>query len=122
MCLASDPNRALKLLDQALDLKRNDELVPSTGRHTLAYLWADRAQALAMLENVKDAAASLENAAKGNFEFTPGLAGTLWRCGVALKLMDRKDAAIEQFRRAKEIDPNGLYGTLAGGALREQSS
>jgi hypothetical protein len=38
---------------------------------------------------------------------------------VALVEMEREDAAIRRFERAKEIDPEGLYGTLSASALRD---
>jgi hypothetical protein len=46
------------------------------------------------------------------------MAGTCWRCGVALRVMEREDAALERFRKAAELDPHGLYGKLAASAVQ----
>ncbi len=69
----------------------------------------------------KDEAASAVTMAEevGDPAFIPGLAGTHWRCGVALRLMQREDAAIEQFRLAAKLDPYGLYGKLADSAIHQ---
>jgi tetratricopeptide (TPR) repeat protein len=106
-------------VDQALELKQR---VPKRNldRHTLANMWAARAEALAMLGRTSEATSSLETAAQaGDPQFIPGTAGTLWRCGRALLRMGRDSAAIDQFQRAIELDPRGLAGTLPASALRE---
>ena len=75
-----------------------------------------------MLGRAHEAASRLEAAdADSDPVFLPGLAGTLWRWGVAYLHMGREGAAVEQFKRAKEIDPNGLYGRLAAAALHQHS-
>jgi tetratricopeptide (TPR) repeat protein len=116
-----DPERALALVDRALELKQQ---LPKRDldRHTLANMWAARAEALAMLGRNSEAASSLETAAQaGDPKFIPGTAGTLWRCGRALRRMDRENAAIDRFKRAVALDPHGLSGALAASALREHS-
>jgi tetratricopeptide (TPR) repeat protein len=83
-------------------------------------MWATRAQALAMLGRQDEAASSLKNADQvSDLKFMPALAGVLWRRGLALRCMDREDAAIQQFEQAKKADPNGLYGNLATSAMQE---
>jgi Flp pilus assembly protein TadD len=123
VCLRQqDAQRALQLADQALELRQLNAKTRKIDRHTLASMWADRAQALALLGRNTEAATALEKAAStGDPKFLPGLAGTLWRCGVALLHMDRVSAAVEQFHRAAQIDPYGRYGNLSASALREQS-
>jgi len=85
-------------------------------------MWANRARALALLGRADEAQTSLDHAAQeGDPAFVPGVAGTLWRSGLALSQMDRETEAILRFKRAKQIDPQGLYGNLATAALREHS-
>jgi tetratricopeptide (TPR) repeat protein len=116
----NQPGRALTLSDQAIELRKKHSGTPDADRHTLAYMWTSRAQALAKLGRIEEAAASLDRADQASDpRFIPGLAGTLWRAGVALVEMEREDAAIRRFERAKEIDPEGLYGTLSASALRD---
>jgi len=115
-----EPRRALLLVDNALKLKEGNVRTRNVDRHSTAYMWANRAQALAMLGQKEEAASSVTTAqSAGDPAFLPGLAGTYWRCGVALRLMEQENAALEQFRKAAGIDPHGLYGKLAGSALHE---
>jgi tetratricopeptide (TPR) repeat protein len=114
-----EPQRALQYADQALNL-RQANAGPNAERHTFAYIWANRARALALLGKTDEAQASLKYAAEdGDPDFVPGLAGTLWRTGKALLSMDRESEAMQHFQRAKEIDPTGLYGRLCAVALLE---
>jgi tetratricopeptide (TPR) repeat protein len=116
-----DPQRALQLADRALELKQSSA-TQNLDRHTLANMWAARAEALAMLGRNTEASSSLETVAQaGDPAFIPGTAATLWRCGRALRRMGRENAAIDQFKRAVELDPRGLSGALAASALREHS-
>lgn len=116
-----DPQRALELLDQALQLKETNPQTKNIDKHSLANLWATRAEALAMLGRTSEAEAAIETASKeGNPAFRGGTAATIFRCGRALLRMDRESAAIGLFKRATEIDPHGLYGGLAAKALRER--
>jgi len=116
-----EPQRALLLVDTALQLKQRDARRRNADRHMLAHMSANRAQALAMMRQMDEAASAVATAQNlGDPAFIPGLAGTYWRCGVALRLMGKENAAIEQFRKATEIDPHGLYGKLAVSAMQEQ--
>jgi tetratricopeptide (TPR) repeat protein len=115
------PQRALLLVDNALKLRQDAPRGRNLNRHTFANMWAHRAQALAMLERRDEAAAAIETASiAGDPAFMPGLAATCWRCGVAFRLMNQEEAAAEQFRKAVQLDPRGLYGQLAASALRER--
>jgi tetratricopeptide (TPR) repeat protein len=117
-----EPHRALELVDQALQLKKENDAQPATDRHVLAYIWANRARAQAALGQTGEAKESLEHAAnEADLEFVPGFAGTLWRSGLALLRMDLETEAMQQFKRAKEIDPHGLYGQMAAEAIQENS-
>jgi Tfp pilus assembly protein PilF len=114
-----EPQRALQSADKALVL-RETNAAPNAERHTLAYIYANRARALAMLGRTDEAKQSLEDAAKASDpDFVPGMAGTLWRMGMAMLNMNRESEAMRQFQRAKEIDPKGLYGTVCAAALRD---
>ena len=39
---------------------------------------------------------------------------------VAFRILDEMGAANEQFRKAAEMDPSGLYGKLGASAMHEQ--
>jgi tetratricopeptide (TPR) repeat protein len=122
VCLRHDrePQRALQFADRALQLRKENNASPNADRHNLAYMWANRARALALLRRIDEAEASLEHTMKdGDPDNVPGSAGTLWRSGLALLNMDRESEAIRQFQRGREIDPKGLYGNLCAAALRE---
>jgi len=115
------PQRALLLLDNALKLKDRNLRSKNIDRHTTANIWAARSLALAMLGRMEEAAAAVEMAKdSGDAAFIPGLAGTAWRCGLALARMEKFQAARERFQRAATLDPQGLYGKLAATALQEQ--
>lgn len=110
-----EPTRALQLLDKAIE--PGD---PRTKRHRGGSLRAIRAQALAMLGRIDEAASDLQKTIEGtNQNSVPELAENYWRSGVALLAMHREDDAIKQFEQAKGIDPNGLYGTRSAAALRQ---
>lgn len=112
------PQRALLLTDNALKLKQGNPRTQKIDRHSTANMWADRALALAMLGKMDDAASSLAAAEEAaDPRFMPGLAGTAWRCGLALVRMEKPSAAAEQFRKAAELDPHGLYGKRAAAEL-----
>ena len=116
-----DSRRALLLVDNALQLKQSNLRTRNLDRHNLANMWANRAQALAMLGQKDEASSAIVTAGEvGDPEFIPGLAGTYWRCGVAFRLMDQEQSALEQFQKAIEIDPHGLYGQFAAAAMQEQ--
>jgi tetratricopeptide (TPR) repeat protein len=117
-----EPHRTLELVDKALELKKGNDASPATDRHMLAYMWANRARAQAALGQTDAAKESLERAAReADPEFVPGFAGTLWRSGLALLRMELEAEAMQQFKRAKEIDPQGLYGQMSSEALQENS-
>jgi tetratricopeptide (TPR) repeat protein len=117
-----EPHRALELVDKALELKKENDAQPAIDRHVLAYIWANRARAQAALGLTGEAKESLDHAAsQADPEFVPGFAGTLWRSGLALLRMDLEAEAMQQFKRAKEIDPQGLYGQMSGEAIQENS-
>jgi tetratricopeptide (TPR) repeat protein len=116
-----DSRRALLLVDNALQLKQSNLRTRNLDRHNLANMWANRAQALAMLGQKDEANSAIVTAGEvGDPEFIPGLAGTYWRCGVAFRLLDQEQSALEQFQKAIEMDPHGLYGHFAAAALQEQ--
>jgi tetratricopeptide (TPR) repeat protein len=115
-----EPQRALLLVENALKLKLGNARLRNADRHSTAYMYANRALALAMLGRMEEASASVEMAKdSGDPSFIPGLAGTAWRCGLALVRMQKFQAAREQFQQAATIDPQGLYGKLAASALQE---
>jgi len=110
-------------VENALKLRQDSPRNRNLNRHTFANMWAHRAQALAMLGRRDEAAAAIQTASiAGDPVFLPGLAATCWRCGVAFRLMNQEEAAAEQFRKATQLDPRGLYGNLAASALRERPS
>jgi tetratricopeptide (TPR) repeat protein len=113
-----EPERALRLLDQALEMQQSNARTRNLDRHNVGNMQADRALALAMLGRMDEAAqAAVLAGDSGDPGFIPGLAGTAWRCGLALVRMQRPETAADQFRRASELDPAGLYGKLAAKEL-----
>jgi tetratricopeptide (TPR) repeat protein len=115
-----EPQRALLLVDNALQLRKSQVRTRNIDRHNLANMYANRARALALLGQMDEAVSAIATAeSAGDSAFIPGLAGTCWRCGVAFCLMNQENAAIEQFRKATEIDPHGLYGKLSASAMHE---
>jgi tetratricopeptide (TPR) repeat protein len=118
-----EPDRARELIDRAIKLRAGNSRFVKMDRHTLAYMWADRAWALALEgraeEAQNDVAKALDQVDAG---FVPGLAGTKWRVGTALLQMGRKKEALEHFRCAAEIDPQGTYGKRCAKAAAEVSS
>jgi tetratricopeptide (TPR) repeat protein len=80
--------------------------------YTMANLRVIKARALAMAGRRNEAAAELQEETKAP-KCAPALAGLLWRSGLALHAIERESEAIQQFQRAKEIDPHGYYGGLA---------
>jgi tetratricopeptide (TPR) repeat protein len=116
-----EPQRALLLLENAINLKQGNVRTRNMDRHNLANMWANRALALAMLGRIDEAASAVTTARyEGDAAFIPGLASTAWRCGLALLRMNQAAAAYEQFRKAAEMDPNGLYGKFSASAMQEQ--
>jgi tetratricopeptide (TPR) repeat protein len=117
-----EPRRALLLVENAIKLRQSNPRLRKVDRHMLAHMFADRAQALALLGQNDEAIAAIAAASEaGDPEFLPGVAGTLWRCGVAFQLMHRGEEAAGQFRKAIETDPRGRYGKLAAEALTAES-
>jgi tetratricopeptide (TPR) repeat protein len=115
-----EPNLALDLLDRAIKMRTGNPRFVKVDRHTLAYMWADRAWALALQARTEEAQHDIAKALdQVDAEFVPGLAGTKWRVGTAFLKMGRKKEALEHFRRAAEIDPQGTYGKRCAKAAGE---
>ncbi|HYL37949.1 MAG TPA: tetratricopeptide repeat protein [Bryobacteraceae bacterium] len=113
------PFEALRSVDRAIELKQRSGVMD---RHMLAYMWANRARALAKLGRDDEALAAVRNAdneCAAAPDFVPGLAGAHWRIGLALQALGRTAEAREHFRRAREKDPSGNYGTRAANALHD---
>lgn len=114
-----DPARALELLDKGIPLKEAEMRLPAKYRNRFGDAWAVRADALARLGRIGEADSSLAKAAAmADPAMIPDMAGILWRSGEALRHMNRESDAAAQFKRAADIDPNGLYGKRAADSLR----
>ena len=75
-CAKEEPQRALLLVDEALELHENNVRTRNLDRHNLANMHANRAQALALLGRKEDALSAIETASRvGDPVFIPGLAG-----------------------------------------------
>jgi tetratricopeptide (TPR) repeat protein len=117
-----EAQRALLLVDNALKLRQDSPSMQKLDRHNLANMWANRAQAAALLGQMDDAASCVRMASEaGDPAFIPGLAATAWRCGMAFRLMNQESAALKEFQKATELDPKGFYGKLGASAVREHS-
>jgi tetratricopeptide (TPR) repeat protein len=91
-----------------------------TRRHSAGELFADKAWALALLGRHAEAEEAAQRALQeADPRFLPVHAGIEWRLGMALLSMGRPSQATDCFRHAREIDPSGKYGSLAGRALAE---
>jgi len=115
-----DPQRALKLVDQAIGLKRATFLGRRIDRHVLGEMWANQAWALARLGRHAEADAALEQAFQDtDRRFKPGLAAINERAGHLLLLRGDRSGAIKRWLAAREIDPQGVAGRMAVRALSE---
>ncbi len=130
----TEPARALELLEQVLAVKVAGEpalnlALPSkkvVGEeyqlpeyYWQAILWADQAWALALLGRHLDAAPALEQARRViGRRFLPGVAAVYYRAGQVLRLRGDRAAAMEHWRQAVELDPQGYGGRLAAAALQ----
>jgi tetratricopeptide (TPR) repeat protein len=102
---------ALDLLDRAIQLRTASPRWVKIDRHTLAYMYANRAWALALKGRIQEAEADTRRALEqADPAFVPGYAGTEWRVANALLAMGRPDEANAHLRIAAGIDPKGTYG------------
>jgi tetratricopeptide (TPR) repeat protein len=112
--------RALDLLAQAQENKSSSLLNRRIDRYRWAEIWANRAWALTLQGRHIEAAEALEQAfEKRDRKFKPGLADLHCRMGKVMRLRDDKAAAIEHWRQAQQIDPQGEAGRWATRLLQE---
>lgn len=112
------PERALQLLDQGIRLKEASEQQARIDPHIFGYLFANRAWALFLLDRADEADAALEQAQRyTTVASRPGAAGVHCHIAQALAAGNRESEAMEHFRQACQIEPQGRYAALAGAAL-----
>jgi uncharacterized protein HemY len=117
------PERALELMEKALEHKLRSYLARCTDQQRLGEMWGNHAWALAMLGRHTKASESLEHAfGEVSEKHKPRLAEVCYRAGQAMRLRGAKVAATEYFERACEMDPQGNAGSLAARALAEEVS
>jgi tetratricopeptide (TPR) repeat protein len=118
----SEPQKALQLADQAIELKEKSAAQKRANRQAYADAWALRAWALGLLGRRAESDESIQKALSESDEKTkPNFAGTLYHLGQALLSQGNRSAAVEKFNEARQVDPSGNYGSLAARALREHS-
>jgi tetratricopeptide (TPR) repeat protein len=112
--------QALELLAQAQENKGSSLLSRYTDRHRWGQIWANRAWALTLQGRHAEAAKALEQAfKKRDRKFKPGLADLHCRMGKVMRLRGDKAAAMEHWRQAQQIDPQGKAGQWAARLLQE---
>jgi tetratricopeptide (TPR) repeat protein len=117
------PERALELMEKALEHKLRSRQTRRTDLYRLGKMWGNHAWALAMLGQHTKAAESLDHAfSEANQNHKPGLAGLYYRAGQTMRLRGAQATATEYLERAREIDPQGTAGNLAARALTEGDS
>lgn len=113
-----EPERALQLLDQGIRLKEASGQQAHVDLHIFGYLFANQAWALFLLGRTDEADAALKQAQRyTTVRSKPGAAGVHCHIAQALVAGGRKPEAMEHFRQARQIEPQGRYAALAGAAL-----
>lgn len=114
-----EPRKALELLDKGIEYKRT-LMQQDVDLHIFGYLYANRAWALWFLGHPVEADGALDEARKySSVDVKPGAAGVHYRIGRVLLAEKRSREAAEEFRQARQIDPNGRYAMLSETALKE---
>jgi tetratricopeptide (TPR) repeat protein len=114
------PERALELTEQALQRKRESRQERWTNRYRLSEMWANHAWAQALLGRQAEATESLARAFReADRGFKLAMAGLHYRAGQVMILQGNRMTAVEHLSRACQLDPQGNYGRLAAGVLRE---
>jgi tetratricopeptide (TPR) repeat protein len=117
---AIQPEHALELTEQALQRKRESRQERWTNRHHLSEIWANHAWAQALSGRQAEATESLARAFReADRGFKPAMAGLYYRAGQVMVLQGNHMTAVEHLSRACQLDPQGNYGRLAAGVLRE---
>jgi tetratricopeptide (TPR) repeat protein len=115
-----EPQKALDLLDRGIEYKQVSDQQSNVDRHVFGYLHANRAWALFLLGHPVEAEEALAEALKfAPGESKPGAAGIHYHVARALLAGRQESQAMEHFRQACEIDPDGKYAALSQSALRE---
>ncbi len=113
-----EPERALALIDRALERKTRSWVSRRFDRHILAQMHADRAWALGLLGQAGESRAELEKAFQvAGRRFKPGIASVHYRAGRVFLALHDDQQADEHFRRAQALD-SGSSGIQAGQMLR----
>jgi tetratricopeptide (TPR) repeat protein len=112
--------RALELLQRALENLGDSFLRRRSKRYQRGQLWANRAWALTVQRLHAQAGEALEQALrKTDRGFKPGLADLHCRAGQVMRLRGDKVAAVEHWQQAQQIDPQGQAGQWATRLLQE---
>ena len=117
-----EPVQALADAERALELYRDSMLERKAVPERCATIRGVQAWALARLGR---SAESQEAIAAGLREMVPQylpiVAGFHWRAGMAMLVLENTNAAVDHFRKAAEVDPQGYYGGLAAQHLSQHS-
>jgi Tfp pilus assembly protein PilF len=108
------PERALELLARAQENKAKSFLRRRADRYQWGQIWASRAWALALQGLYAEADAALEGAFQvRDPKFAPGLADLHCRAGQVMRLRGDEAGAVEHWRQAQQVDPQGEGGQWA---------
>ncbi|MCU1274388.1 MAG: hypothetical protein JWO48_1819 [Bryobacterales bacterium] len=117
-----ESQKPLELLDRGIEYKQGSENQSQVDRHIFGYLHANRAWALFLLGRHAEAEQAVEAAERASItESKPGMAGVHYHIARALLAGGQAPRAVEQFRQARQIDPNGKYAALAEAALSKDA-
>ena len=117
-----EPERALQLADLGIKFKRASRAQTEVDQHIFGYLFANRAWALFLLGRAEEARESLDQAqAFTSVGIKPGAAGVHYHIARALAAGGQSAQAAEQFRQARQADPQGRYAALADAALKDRA-
>jgi tetratricopeptide (TPR) repeat protein len=115
------PGQALADAERALK-KHRSELSERFSSEHLAGIRGNQAWALALLGHAAESQQAIELGAREiDPKHKPELAGFHWRAGMAMLAIENPSSAVDHFRRASELDPEGYYGGLATLQLRQYS-
>jgi tetratricopeptide (TPR) repeat protein len=114
-----EPQKAIELLERGIEYKRTDTQ-SRVDLHIFGYLFANRAWALFLLDRQVEAEAAVQEAGQAAAAkmLKPGRAGVHYHIGKALVAGGQVQPAMQHFRQAREIDPDGRYAALSEVELR----
>ena len=118
-----NPQQALEYVENMKSGAGLSWAVRRMGKRQQDDYWSLKAWALAQLGRSAEVAPAIGAAFKAtNKKSRPDLAVTNYRAGMAMRAIGNESAAVDYFKRARDLDPNGRRGSLAQAALAERSA